>query len=268
MQKHKLDFDFDGLTDVLEAWEASDNTRTPTSESLITPTKFDLVAAVQRQLKFAEKAHKAEWRRPEILNDFLTSAIGRYKEFFTLIAENPGVGLAPTLAIDLVWSVISFKPTKRNKAADKYHRHTHQLSPKRYRTYSRHMTNGRFVHHDDNLNESALDEASLNAEKLYFAKYGVPYKNSMCFADQSRPGCFGDPSSRDAPGIRGGLGVATADPSSCSSRCSSGCVSGCSSGCSTACRAGCQSYCRGGLCRDQCRAACGYVCGACETKSD
>ena len=119
------------------------------------------------------------------------------------------------------------------------------------------MTNGRFVHHDDNINESSLQEASHNAEKLYFSKYGVPYKHSMqFFADQTRPMYFGDPTSNNGPEGKGGLAVKPTEPSSCSSRCS------------TACRSGCQTYCRGGMCVNQCRAACGYVCGACDTKSD
>jgi hypothetical protein len=62
-----------------------------------------MVAALQRRLKFAGKVHNAECRRPEILDDFLGAAIGRYWEFFTLIAEYPGVELAGTLAIDLFW---------------------------------------------------------------------------------------------------------------------------------------------------------------------
>lgn len=137
------------------------------------------------------------------------------------------------------------------------------------------MTNGRFVHHDDNLDGSTLEEASHNAEKLYFAKYGVPYKRLMCFAEKSM--CLGKQdifcivcfAPRDAEGQEGPTTEAGAGPEaavkqhpagwSCSTVCSSG-------GCSTGCRAGCRSYCRGGLCRDQCRAACGYVCGACETK--
>lgn len=169
--------------------------------------------------------------------------------------------------------------------ANRDSRHTHQLSPRRYRTYSRHMTNGRFVHHDDNLDDSTLSEASHNAEKLYFSKYGVPYKNlKLCRACPAPPaqqdifcivciapprdgqpgakaagGCFADvkPEAEAAGGCFGAA-VKPEDPS-CSSACRSG-------SCSTACRSGCGNYCRGGLCRDQCRAACGYVCGACETK--
>ncbi|POS69276.1 hypothetical protein DHEL01_v212329 [Diaporthe helianthi] len=237
----KLDFDYDGMADILEAWDASPDTDTTKPKSLPTPTNFDMVAAVQRQLKFAEKAWNADWRRPEIIFDFLDSAIAKYKEFFTLIAENPGVGIAPTLAIDLVW-------------------HTHQLSPKRYRNYCLHVTNGRFVHHDDNLDESTLGEASRNAEVLYFSKYRVPYKNFRSSADKTRPMCFADPNSQTKRARKdGGLIGATEAPS---------CSSYCGSACSSACSSGCRAYCRGGLCVNQCRAACGYVCGACETKID
>lgn len=142
------------------------------------------------------------------------------------------------------------------------------------------MTNGRFVHHDDNLDETTLEEASHNAEKLYFAKYGVPYKRCacpapgediwciVCFAGPRTPpnDCSWGPTSvgEKEPGAAAGLGVRAVkrgDPS-----CSSACSSACRSGCSVACRSGCGNYCRGGLCRDQCRASCGYVCGACETK--
>lgn len=126
------------------------------------------------------------------------------------------------------------------------------------------MTNGRFVHHDDNLDESALEEASHNAEELYFSKYGVPYKHSMCSAQKTRPMCLREAASQT--GLRGkdGLLVEPTEAPSCSSYCGSVC----SSACSTACQSGCRTYCSGGLCADKCRAACGYVCGACETKSD
>lgn len=104
-QERKLELDYDGMSDILGLWDPSEKTQTqtPALENLSPAHDFDMVAAVQRQLKFAEKVHRAQWRHPEMINNFLDSAIGNYKEFFTLIAENPGVGLAPTLAIDLVW---------------------------------------------------------------------------------------------------------------------------------------------------------------------
>ncbi|KAG8162980.1 hypothetical protein KVR01_007458 [Diaporthe batatas] len=248
--QRKLALDYIGMADILDALDGSQEPGTEKPKTLLTaPNNFDMVAAVQRQLKFAEKVYEAEWRRPKTLHDFLDSAVARYKEFFALIAENPGVCIAPTLAIDLVW-------------------HTHQLSPKRYRSYCRHVTDGRFVHHDDNLDESTLEQASNNAEELYFSKYGVAYNHSIFSTDKKRPMCFGDIASRTCLGGKDTLMCKATDAPSCSSRCGSSCSSACGSSCSTACRSGCQSYCRGGLCANQCRAACGYVCGACETKSD
>lgn len=91
------------MPEILESWDASDMTHNPRPESLAPTNDFDMVAAVQRQLRFAEKIHDAQWRHPDTLNSFLGSAVESYREFFTLVAENPGVGLAPTLAIDLVW---------------------------------------------------------------------------------------------------------------------------------------------------------------------
>lgn len=77
--------------------------RSPKPRDSSAITDFDLVAAVQRQLKFAEKMHDAQWRHKTTRDDFLDSAIARYEEFFTMIAENPSVCMTPTLAIDLVW---------------------------------------------------------------------------------------------------------------------------------------------------------------------
>lgn len=138
------------------------------------------------------------------------------------------------------------------------------------------MTNGRFVHHDDNIDESTLRQAGLNAERLYLAKYGVPYNRQqlaphpkahefciVCFAAGAEGGSRGSPDrtagssgKQETSQQAGGGEVGPRDPS---------CSSYCGSRCSVACRSGCGNYCRGGLCRDQCRAACGYVCGACET---
>lgn len=92
------------MSDILGSWDPSDKAHAPESVNRCSPYgDFDMVAAVQRQLRFADKVHRAEWRRPENIYSFLVRTTIRYMEFFALIAENPGVGLAPTLAIDLVW---------------------------------------------------------------------------------------------------------------------------------------------------------------------
>ncbi|KUI67159.1 Glycine-rich domain-containing protein 1 [Cytospora mali] len=118
---------------------------------------FDMVAAIQRQLKFSEKMYNAKYLKSRFSDDILTDAIDRYEKFFTLIAENPGVRIAPTQDIDLVW-------------------HTHQLWPKSYVAYSRQRTNGRFVNHNDNLDDDTLEESGINGETLFFERFGTAYR--------------------------------------------------------------------------------------------
>lgn len=64
---------------------------------------FDMVAAIQRQLKFSDDMYKAKYLKSRFADNILTNAIDRYEKFFTLIVENPGIGIAPTQDIDLVW---------------------------------------------------------------------------------------------------------------------------------------------------------------------
>jgi predicted PolB exonuclease-like 3'-5' exonuclease len=64
---------------------------------------FDIVAAIQRQLKFSYSMYNANYLKSRFADNILENAIDRYEKFFTLIAENPGVGIAPTQDIDLVW---------------------------------------------------------------------------------------------------------------------------------------------------------------------
>ncbi|ROV97360.1 hypothetical protein VMCG_06896 [Cytospora schulzeri] len=122
---------------------------------------FDMVAAIQRQLKFCSDMYDAKYLKSQYTNNILRNAIERYEKFFTLIAEHPGVGIAPTPDIDLVW-------------------HTHQLSPKSYAAYSRQRTNGRFVNHNDNLDDETLEVSGNNGEALFFARFGTPYRICLC----------------------------------------------------------------------------------------
>lgn len=91
------------MPDILGSWDPTDKTQASRLKELSRTENFDMVAAVQRQLKFAAKMHHAQWRNPKRIKDFLNTAISSYEEFFALIAESPGMGFAPTLAIDLVW---------------------------------------------------------------------------------------------------------------------------------------------------------------------
>lgn len=64
---------------------------------------FDLAAAIQRQLKFSGNMYNAKYHQSRFAEEIIKNAIDRYEKFFTLIAEHPGVGIAPTQDIDLVW---------------------------------------------------------------------------------------------------------------------------------------------------------------------
>ncbi|KAJ8131139.1 hypothetical protein O1611_g2486 [Lasiodiplodia mahajangana] len=121
-----------------------------------TSLKFDIVAAIQRQLRFARKMHNAQWLFSQFAGDILESAIRRYEMFITLIGERQGTPLAPTQDIDLVW-------------------HTHQLSPKRYGLYSAAMNNGAFIHHNDAIAEDRIQESFAAAKTLFRERFGRGY---------------------------------------------------------------------------------------------
>ncbi|KAI0547074.1 hypothetical protein F4679DRAFT_586975 [Xylaria curta] len=125
-------------------------------------TDFDMVAAVQRQLKFAHKMHDIKWLHSPFVGQILKSAIRRYEMFFTLIAEHPGKPLSPTPDIDLIW-------------------HTHQLSPNRYGLYSAMKANGKFINHNDNMAKGALDRAFMSTKTLFRDRFGSEYR--VCYSN-------------------------------------------------------------------------------------
>ncbi|KAI0202387.1 hypothetical protein F4808DRAFT_468533 [Astrocystis sublimbata] len=126
-------------------------------------TNFNMVAAVQRQLKFAHKMQNVTWLRSQFMNRILETAIRRYEMFFTLIAEHPDKSLSPTTDIDFIW-------------------HTHQLSPRRYALYSVIKADGRFVNHNDNLNKGTLDKAFKSTRTLFRDRFGGKYNESNSYA--------------------------------------------------------------------------------------
>ncbi|KAE8219124.1 hypothetical protein CF319_g7126 [Tilletia indica] len=121
----------------------------------------DLVGAVQRQFKFVDEMAKLGWSDKENLsngrNDVtLARSIIRYHSWMDLMARNSAL-LCPTLDIDLCW-------------------HTHMLK----RSYFRNMIDnvGRFINHDDKVEENTLSSAFDHTAKLWEKMYGQPY--SMC----------------------------------------------------------------------------------------
>jgi uncharacterized membrane protein YgcG len=167
------------------------------------PNNFDIIAALLRQLKFAQAMHNAKWLRGEFSSEILKKAISRYDMFFTLLEENPGKALSPTQDIDLVW-------------------HTHQVSPKRYRSYSTTKTKGIFVRHGDTVDKPGLEDSFDAAETLFRTRFGGAY--NMCFCEPCMM------RTRVADGEFDPVHLGNS-PSKCRARCSSaGCSSNCSNG--------------------------------------
>jgi hypothetical protein len=119
--------------------------------------QFDLISAVNRQLKFAAKMTSFAWRHSPFFHATLTSAITRYQHFFQMMKEHSQ--LAPTVDVDLVW-------------------HTHQLTPFAYWEYSREVA-GRFINHNDMINEEAASLSFHKTVKAYEKIFRESY--SLCF---------------------------------------------------------------------------------------
>ncbi|KAI3336925.1 hypothetical protein HD806DRAFT_542680 [Xylariaceae sp. AK1471] len=116
---------------------------------------FDAATAVHRQASFARKMWEFGWLHSPVYSSIMRQAVRRYANFFELIAQKPQP-LVPDLDVDLVW-------------------HTHQLSPARYRRFSKLVTKGRFVDHDQELGMDDLEAGSEMTEKLYKAQFGSDF---------------------------------------------------------------------------------------------
>ena len=108
-----------------------------------------LVGAVRRQQGFMTKmlGQRSSFD--------LAHCVQNYVRFLGLMKKNEGAALVPTLAIDLAW-------------------HTHQMLPRRYAAECRALA-GRFVNHDDNLEDGQLSADMAQTEKLWYEAYKVPY---------------------------------------------------------------------------------------------
>ncbi|KAK0616431.1 hypothetical protein B0T14DRAFT_482668 [Immersiella caudata] len=123
---------------------------------------FDLASAVQRQTVFALKMTRFGWHHSPFCAAAIEQARERYRCFFSLIPSLPaGENAVPTLDIDLVW-------------------HTHQLSPAEYANFSKAMTGGRFVNHNDTITEEVASSGSKNTGTRYREQFGEVY--SICLS--------------------------------------------------------------------------------------
>ncbi|KAK3370535.1 hypothetical protein B0H63DRAFT_487198 [Podospora didyma] len=128
----------------------------------IDSVEFDLVGAVHRQADFALKMTRLGWHHSPLSDSTLQKARERYRRFFCLISVLPASENAvPTLDIDLIW-------------------HTHQLSPGGYAQWSRAMTHGRFIDHDDTITPEAASSGSKSVGVHYREQFGEVY--SICLS--------------------------------------------------------------------------------------
>ncbi|GAA6022799.1 hypothetical protein JCM10207_000423 [Rhodosporidiobolus poonsookiae] len=103
---------------------------------------LDLVMAVLRQGTFIDKR-----------------CVARYHAFLDLLSSTPSMFCVPTLDIDLAW-------------------HTHQLTE--HYTRDMQLNVGRFLDHDDKVEENALATAFNDTARAWQSRFGVPYSTCGC----------------------------------------------------------------------------------------
>ncbi|KAL1894078.1 hypothetical protein Cpir12675_003862 [Ceratocystis pirilliformis] len=125
------------------------------------PFALDLVGAVVRQGVFAEKMQAIDWLHSPAIMSTMSSLILRYTRFMSLMSEPRDIMLVPTLDVDLAW-------------------HTAQLSPASYYGATA-GSYGRFLDHDDKIDETKLSDGFEVTSKLYQERYQEVYSQCVCW---------------------------------------------------------------------------------------
>ncbi|KAF8191589.1 hypothetical protein K438DRAFT_1591187 [Mycena galopus ATCC 62051] len=120
---------------------------------------------ILRQGSFVTKMHKLQWTKPGFFDSAedeiaLQHAIARYHAFLDLMSSSPASFFVPTLDIDLVW-------------------HTHQLMATNYSKDTIKYV-GRFVDHDDKVEESQLATSFDLTCRGWKSRFGVQYTHCGC----------------------------------------------------------------------------------------
>ncbi|CAK7269799.1 hypothetical protein SEPCBS119000_003755 [Sporothrix epigloea] len=144
------------------------------------PFALDLTGAVVRQGIFIDKMHQLDWLHSPAARSTMERLVTKYQRFLGLLADHPLQMCVPTLDVDLGW-------------------HTHQLQPPAYYHTSlrrtgvmstRHaggsdvvtsVAGGKFIDHDDKVDEDKLHLAFEYTSKIYQDKYGEVYSNCTCW---------------------------------------------------------------------------------------
>ncbi|OAA65590.1 alpha-ketoglutarate-dependent sulfonate dioxygenase [Niveomyces insectorum RCEF 264] len=127
----------------------------------VSPFALNLEGAVLRQGIFMDKMHRIDWLQSPSARETMARLITKYERFVDLMAAHPTKTCVPTLDVDLAW-------------------HTHQLSPAAYYRYTVSKT-GKFIDHDDKMDEAKLGLAFEFTSKVYQDKYGEVYSECTCW---------------------------------------------------------------------------------------
>ncbi|KAK0190266.1 hypothetical protein F5146DRAFT_1193644 [Armillaria mellea] len=126
---------------------------------------LNLIGAVLRQSTFVDKMCKLGWTKPDFFSSSedelaLKHCMARYHAFLDLVSSSQAGFFVPTLDIDLIW-------------------HTHQLMARQY-SYDCFEHVGRFVDHDDKVDEDKLSNAFDITCRAWQDRFGVPYTYCGC----------------------------------------------------------------------------------------
>jgi hypothetical protein len=122
---------------------------------------LDLSGAVMRQGVFVEKMCQLDWLHSPSASDTMARLVMKYTRFIEIMKRNPSQMAVPTLDVDLAW-------------------HTHQLSPSKYYRHTL-VNTGRFIDHDDKVDEGTLSKQFEWTSKTYQAYYGEVYSECTCW---------------------------------------------------------------------------------------
>lgn len=125
------------------------------------PFALDLCGAVMRQGVFIDKMVKLDWLHSPTAKATMSRLITKYDRFIDIMRRHPDKMAVPTLDVDLAW-------------------HTHQLTPRDYYDFTTKRT-GKFIDHDDKIDENALSEAFEWTTKTYQNLYNEVYSECTCW---------------------------------------------------------------------------------------
>lgn len=125
------------------------------------PFALDLCGAVMRQGVFIDKMVKLDWLHSPAARATMSRLITKYDRFIGIMKKHPDKMAVPTLDVDLAW-------------------HTHQLTPRDYYAFTTKLT-GKFIDHDDKIDENALSEAFEWTTKTYQNLYNEVYSECTCW---------------------------------------------------------------------------------------